>query len=465
MRRSRRDMLARVVCVPWSAPNLHTKLPQVTSVDLLSSEPRSGWRGIARWAFGLACVFLLLLAWRWNVLRDPPFFECATGLYMEANFLADSNFDYARLRYQEKYVAEGGPYAYMTSVLPTLIAYVMRATSSPTDVFVVFHLFSIACASVVLVCVYAIVLPLGGRLLAALCAAALATNPLFSAQVDMLGMDLPMAACATVSVMLLLKGWYATAALAGLLAFGMKPTGALVTVATIVYLSALLLALLAWRHSAANERRASVRYLTLGLAAAVATFAIELAIYRWGGINEKLLGIIPPENSVFSVWIVCPDLVLLGIGALLGTVAVVIPWVRRWREVWTPTAAPQSAVRERLQAIALCWLVIFGTIAAIQRYGFVPPRYFTLIAPFLLACIGLLLSTRAGSARWGPVALAVLAAVNLTNWDGKFFPKLDEVTTWSRGGDRSRGYLRDLRSTMDAMRAIESRSLGTRIVT
>jgi Flp pilus assembly protein TadD len=458
-------MLARVVCDALSAPNLRAKPDHVTSADLFSSEPSPGLRGIARWALALVCVFLLLLGWRRDVLRDPPFFECVTGLYMEANFLAESNFDYARLRHQEKYVAEGGPYAYMTSVLPTMIALVMRSTSRPSDVFLVFHLFSIACASIVLVCAYALVLPSARRLLAAVCAAALATNPLFSAQIDMLGMDLPMTALAMVSATLLLKGWYLSAVFAGMLAFGMKPTGALVTVATIVYLFALLmLAILARRRSPAHEPTASVPRLTLGLLAAIAAFASELAIYRWGGINERLLGLTTGGSSVLSVWVVCPDLVLLGIAASLGTALLAISWLRPRRAPAQQSTLPQPAVRNRLQAIALCWLVIFGTMAAILRYGFVPPRYFTLVVPFLWVCIGLLLSTRFRGTSWGIVAVAVLAAVNLANWDGKFFPKLDEVTTWSRGGDRSRGYLTDLRSTIDAMQAIESQGNGAPIV-
>ncbi|MGD9645537.1 MAG: tetratricopeptide repeat protein [Pirellulales bacterium] len=402
----------------------------------------------------------MLAAWRWDVLRDPPFFECATGLYMEANFLAETNFDYSRLRFDEIYVAEGGPYAYMTSALPTMIALVMRATARPSDVFLVFHLFSIACASIVLTCAYAIVQPRGGRLLAALCAAALATTPLFSAQIDMLGMDLPMTAFAVVAALLLLEGWCLSAILAGLLAYAMKPTGALVTVATIVYLFAQLV----WSLWPGQRRDANWRYPLLAVGGAVVAFGLELAIYRWGGINDKLLGLATDRRVLNSVWIVCPDLMLLGLAALVGTALVAFRLVGRLRDAKRRYAPSCAADRECLQAIALSWLMICGTMAAIVRYGFVPPRYFTLIVPFLLVCVGLLLSTPVRTARWGAVAVALLVLFNLGNWDGKFFPKLDEVTAWSRGGDRSRAYLSDQRSTMAAMHEIEVRGAGARIV-
>ena len=450
MRCGGRGMLQMVVCVPWSAPNLHAQSHHVTSVDLQSSEPRSGWRAAARWAFGLASVFLLLLAWRRDVLRDPPFFECATGLYMEAVFLAETNFDYDRLRHREKYVAEGGPYAYMTSILPTLIAFTMRATSRPSDVFLVFHLFGIGCAALTLVCVFELLMPATGPVLAAYCAAAVMTNPLFSAQIDMLGMDLPMTGFAVLAALLLLRGWQVSGVLAGLMAFLMKPTGALVTVAALLYLGTLLVvAVLARRGTAQDQQPAEAWRLALGLFVAIVTFGVELAIARWGGINEKLLGLVLPGNSFLSVWIVCPDLVALAVLAC----GVTIVWLATitWRQRRGQLAAAKSTSREAgvvWPTMAFSWVMVVATTAAIVRYGFVPPRYFTLIVPFVMVIWGLLLAAIASAVPRAGLFVLLLVGLNLINWDGKFFPQLDEVTTWSRGGDRSRAYLLDLRTTI-----------------
>jgi tetratricopeptide (TPR) repeat protein len=408
-------------------------------------------------------VFVFLIAWRWSILRDPPFFECAMGLFTEANFLAESGFDYHRLRYEEDYGANGGPYAYMTSVLPTFVAILMRTTSERSTVFLIYHLFVIGCATIVLLTVHALLTPDSGRSVAALCAAVVATNPLFSAQIDMLGMDLPMTAFCGLSALLLLNRYYATSAIAGLLAFAMKPTGALVTMAALVFLtSALAMGVIrAWRSP---EKRLGVdqRRLALGILATVFALGAEVLIYRWGGIDEKLLSIIVPGNSFLAARLVCPDLLLIGGGALVGTG--LIAGRRCWRGLRGLTPAPGGSGSQLEGKLAFCWLMIGGTIAAIIRYGYVPPRYFTVLVPFLFVAVGLVMVGLRWRASIASAALGLLLAINLANGDGKFLPRLDEVNAWSRGGDRSRAYLADLRSTIEAMRFIERQCADEPIV-
>ncbi len=420
-----------------------------------------------RWLLGAAVIFVLLVSWRWEILHDPPFFECATGLFGEANFLAESDFDYERLRYREKYIAKGGAYAYMTSVLPTVVAYLMQLLPAPSSVFLVYHLFAILCASVVLVGVYALVSGHAGWLLGALCTAAVASNPLFSAQIDMLGMDLPMTACAVTAAVLVANRWYATSAMAGLLAFLMKPTGAIATFVIIVYLSILLaVTWLSRKRSPVSQGGRQLWSLAMGIGANVLAMTVALGIYRWGGIDEHLLGIIRPENSILAVAVACPDLVLITLAALTASLVVCRRGLRR--AVVTGSgpldAREEDAPTTPLGTLIFCWFMLFVTAAAIVRYGFIPPRYFTLIVPFLFVAVGLLLPSAGSRLRWPAVLLVILVALNLVNWDGKFFPAINEVTAWSRGGDRSRAYLLDLRSTIDAMRAIESQSRDEPIV-
>jgi hypothetical protein len=403
----------------------------------------------------------LLVAWRRDILFDPPYFEYATGLFMEADFLAESNYDYHRLRYDEKYVAEGGPYAYMTSVLPTLIAWLMRSTSEPGRVFLYYHLFNIACAALTLVSLYALLIGRVGRLLAGLCALALVTNPIFSTQVDMLGMDLPMTAFCVLSAALLINGWRLTASLASLIAFLMKPTGALATMVIIAYLMLALVVLVWQRRRRTDLAAVSLRPASIALAVAVVVFLIELAISRWGGINEKLLGIIPPDSSFFDVWLVCPDLVLLGLVTLVGSLPLLWKALRTGAfagGLGTSAAASTNGV-QRAIALIVCWLMLGATTLAIIRYGYVSPRYFTLWAPYLFAVLGLVLASIPARNGWAAGAIAAIVGFNLVNWDGKFLPHPDDVTTWTRTENRCRGYLSDMRSTVAAMHEIEKKGV------
>ncbi|MBX9791139.1 MAG: tetratricopeptide repeat protein [Pirellulales bacterium] len=401
-------------------------------------------------------AFALLVAWRRDILFDPPYFEFATGLFMEADFLAETNYDYHRLRYAEKYVAEGGPYAYMTSVLPTFIAWLMRSTSEPNRVFLYYHLFNIACASLALVSVYALIAAQIGSLLAGLCAAAVISSPIFSTQVDMLGMDLPMTAFAVLAASLLVNGRPWAASVASFLAFLMKPTGALVTLVIIAYLGLLILAW-GWQRWRGGARElAWPRSALTALALAGLVLLLELAISRWGGINEKLIGIIPPDSSFLDVRLVCPDLVVFGFAALVASLPVLWRSLRRGEFATLASARPSAGLLA--STLIVCWLMLGATTAAIVRYGYVSPRYFTLWVPFLFAVLGLVLASSPWRSGWSAVALAAIVGFNLVNWDGKFYPRPDDVTSWTRTENRCRAYLTDMRSTIAAVREIEKRA-------
>jgi hypothetical protein len=414
-----------------------------------------------RWLLAIGAIFAVLVIWRRDILFDPPYFEFATGLFTEANFLADTGFDYHRLRYEEKYGGEGGALCYMTSVLPTLVAVFMRATAEPARAFLYYHLFNIACAALTLVSVYALVVRHVGRLLAILCAAAVVTNPVFSTQVDMLGMDLPMTAFCALATALVINGWRLTGILASLVAFFMKPTGALATIALLAFL-ALVLARDLWQwYRATNQlgKSAAIKRDVVGLSVGLAVLVIELGVSRWGGLNEQLVGVIPAENSFLDAWLICPDLLLIALVTWCGSL--VFLWTSLHGSVFTEAtataAAKRAGVGSRVDVVVICWLMIVPTTAAIMRYGFVCPRYFTLWTPYLFALLGLLLERLPWRAPWSAAVVTAIVVLNLVNGDGRFLPQPDEVTTWSRSENRCRVYRADMRSTIAAMKEIEDK--------
>src|SRR5262245_14432160 len=86
--------------------------------------------GQCRRIAGPACCFLicftLLCLFRFETLAVPPTREQARGMWYEAIFLAETGFDYVRLMTQEPGPDLNGARNYCTSVMPTLLAVVMR---------------------------------------------------------------------------------------------------------------------------------------------------------------------------------------------------------------------------------------------------------------------------------------------------------------------------------------------------
>ncbi|MFO0949396.1 MAG: hypothetical protein U1D30_26360, partial [Planctomycetota bacterium] len=56
-----------------------------------------------------------LIVTRWSILDSPPTTELARGLWLEAAYLADTNFDLHRLRTEEPGPDKNGAYHYMAS--------------------------------------------------------------------------------------------------------------------------------------------------------------------------------------------------------------------------------------------------------------------------------------------------------------------------------------------------------------
>lgn len=120
----------------------------------------------------------------------------------------------------------------------------------------------------------------------------------------------------------------------------------------------------------------------------------------------------------------------------------------------------------RYPEVVLSAAVLAGLALAIQYYGYVSPHYYALGAPLLFVVMGPLLGLAARArSRATCTALAALVLFNLANGEGRFFPALDEVSQWSRGGDRSRAYLDDHRSNIAAMTRLAAVAGSTPIVT
>jgi hypothetical protein len=98
--------LFRVTRSPLTAPPDKAHSAKVSERPAASADSgRHAAARVSRWEF--VVVFLIALVAisvaRWDVLHSPPWQDQATGLWTEADFLAETRFDFWRLRYQENH--------------------------------------------------------------------------------------------------------------------------------------------------------------------------------------------------------------------------------------------------------------------------------------------------------------------------------------------------------------------------
>lgn len=418
-------------------------------------------------SYGLAFLLLLglITALRWSVIDSPPYYDFATGVFVEASYLADSNFDYARLARDEVRWLEGGPAVYITSAIPTLVAVLMKGLPSARAVLIAYHLFNFACAAAAGLLMFAILQRRIGALGAALMAALMLTAPLFSAQIDMLGMDLPMTVFALATLWLVAREQYLWAALTGAATFFVKSPGRAVSHAVAIYL--VLLLVLGQRQPAATRRRLWIglgaNLLVVALQDFLATWVSELPnsdVENWS-FSKQLFG---EENMLRWTPQWFPDQVAIFLLSLVACAAVTAWWLfSQRRRGWAAIADACYGQLVEFAPYVVGWIIALGVLAALALV-YCLPRYFLLMLPPVYLALGQLLFWRP---RWrGAAAMLVAALVlfNLANAYGRFYPKLTDAQRTGAVWERSRECLLDHASNIRAVEALLRERRGAAVV-
>jgi len=425
---------------------------------------------VLRWAAGFLGLFVVLLVWRWSYLTRPSYEDLA-WLWQEASFLADSNFDYYFLWTEEPRADQvtGGGRAYLISIGPTLIAVLMKLSPTTTGVFIVYHLFYFACASALLLMIYGLAKPYTGRLGAFLATLAVLTTPAFSVRIEMIGLDLPMVVIDVVAILLMRRDRYIAATATSLLAYFIKVTSLLVTASIVGYL--LLVVIFPTAQSSGSLRR---RHLW-GLAVATGTLLVEAAIIIGTGMMQIDNRWNPPDYvsaarlTSATLWV--PDLVAIFFLALLLTALIgARSVIRVLREGggWSGLRERLARSLENYEVAWLAWFIVGSTVIAMLQVLFMP-RYLTIIVPLLYLIVAILMF-RPGRLRLPAiVGLAGLIVFNLLNAHGEFLKPLIDIygeefartnafsPRASVGLERSLEYRADHKSTIDALKLIETR--------
>lgn len=444
-----------------TAPPAETQVSATTGQSWFGRHPRMSW------TLAFLAVWAAIVVWRFEVIQSPPYYDFATGLFVEANFLVESNFDYSALVEEQRWLA-GGAAVYVTSIWPTVVALLMKYAPSTEAMLIAYHLIYFACAAGIALLVYALLVEQTGRLGAILTSAALLTVPSFAVQIDMLGMDLPVTLLTLLCALLLVRRHYALAAVPALGAYLIKASGRAAAMGALVYLLVLLAMQL--RKASPRVRRALTIGLGLNLAAIGLIFAIDQwlaelptsAVEQWENVAQTVdepdqIGMRFLRETIY--WF--PDQVALFGVALIGSLAMASGWLvreSRARQIGSGVARWWSVVSdgvERQRVALLSWIMVLGTLLAFS-FIYCMPRYFSLPLPFLYVALGVLLFSIPRLKLHAMVLLAGLIVLNVANARGAFLPQAGFNSHGRTGAllERSREYLTDHDSNVEALRQL-----------
>jgi hypothetical protein len=428
-------------------------------------------RSLRRDALAVAALALALLVWRRETLFLPGYQDQSSGPWTEAKFLADSSFNYYALRYEVNHYMDfpPGPRCYMISVLPTLLALWMKLVPDVTFQIAGARVASFLCGALTVVLLYRVIRSWAPRTGALAVCAAFATLPSFVTQVEIMGMDVPLAPLMLLSLTSLMQHRFAAAAAWAAVAFAVKASGMLAVLVAIAYLA--MLWILGRGRIDPGLQRAAARAFGLNAALLAAIWAVVL----WGDTSLQLRSTFPWPRLLkppLSIVTQTPELGVLALVAALSAAMRIGPRLR---------AIPRGDVRERLveillkeRAVVVSWIALAGLVLASGVYMYTS-RYAYCVMSLLFLVVAREFFARPRWAGWTTTAACAMAAFNLANASGAFYPS---PTTFGRADfdripglttrlcvftERSREYLADHRSNIRALAALNAQPLDTPI--
>ncbi|MBY0588585.1 hypothetical protein K2X85_15530 [bacterium] len=358
-----------------------------------------------------------------------------------------------------------GARSYMISIAPTVVALLMTLLPSIPVAIFVGHLLTLALASLGLVVFWRMSQPIIGELLAALATLAVLTTALFSAQIDQLGMEIPLATCTILAVSASTQNAWGRAITYSLFAFAVKSTGILVSASITGYL--ILLGIMLFSEGRRSEAAALLRFIAMG----VAIVAAEAALVAWGDTTISMRLAIPWPRSLSLdqgvLW--CPDFGILLLLSAIGSMVHLKHFLIAKRE---GDGKGSKWLRAHASPL-ICMLIVAGLTIAMRRYIFIP-RYATLAVPLFYLIILSAWSLQNKSFNYiviSPImaSAALVAVVSFQCWNsnGRYFPSISDIVDREHPvltmfhsrmcayTERSREYLADHLSALSAMKRLE----------
>lgn len=410
-------------------------------------------RALAPWKLGLL-AFALLCAARAGVLFDPPYWDSLMGAFPQGVWMAQHGLSPFQLLAEQDTYDAGGVNVYPFSLYPQAIALLYRSGIERELVFLVLHVFGMACGAATLAAFYAIArrrLPAPAGLL---CCVAFATAPLFQSLCGTLNLDLPLTACTALSFAALDQRRFARSWAWTLAALLIKPTAVILIGANLVLCSLLAL----WPRASglgsevqlpAERRRAA--WAALGMAVLLALFLTELWLQTSSAKGPVFVEVFGGWVPLFTrrLWVI-PE---YGLGILLFLVT--LPLL-----LWRMRGGHARWIQVQCGLFLLVFFVFYG------QYSNTLPRYFLQSYPFLLMYLALFLYGSEGHARVRATLVLLASLFHVVNLHGYFYPsrpsgwRAPGVTGEIAGNDgylleRSLEYRDDLELSLKVAQSLE----------
>ena len=413
----------------------------------------------------------LILGVKWYTLLQPPVWDTAMGLFPAALTLSANGFDLLELLAMPGYV-EGGPNAHSLSPVTLVTALVLRVTGGGgTTSFVVLHLLHFSAAAYALAALYRFSRPVFGPMSTPLFCLAVLLFPLFSTQVGYLYLEMPLFLCAVLALHAWTDQRFWPAVLWATAALAIKETG--IIVPATLGMATLL---------EDREVRLKVKRIALIMAPPAVLVAATSLLTRMALAGPGDAPLAPSFGNIFLGLTHYLDRFLFNVPDLLALivvflVAALVFGTRVFRTLRSEPTAPADRDAERRAQLVLGYsgmlivlfiLLFLVALPVLVDFTIVLPRYYVVIAPFLLLWFGYaftrLVSTRLPSARAAAMCFVLLSVFFAVNSYGVLYPL--DIDTEGPGNDpalteRSNAYRRLLALQVQAVQALQSLPEGT----
>ncbi len=410
---------------------------------------------LRRFIAGTILVVFALLALRFEVLTNPPYWDAAQGPFAEAIWLKHNGFDYWGLLTREPCFLRGGQAVYIWSVLPSVYALLYMVLPSPLAVFVVLHLTSFVLTGVTIATVDLILhrrfhAPAPVSLMAALL---ILTQPTFGGQVDAISMEIPTACAVTLLAVLAVGRRWVLLGVATTAALFIKDAITIVAVANLVLVIFSIATgtikgkTIGWALGA-NLLPLLVRF---GIVAAIKHIRLSHGL---SNIGRESFGIL---NGVERLWRTVtrayPELYVLWLAAVL---AFVVATLRK-----SKTNGVRALGNDTVWVSTFYCLTVVGGYVLFQTFFLSLPRYITWFVPVLITgfmgSIVLLQSEGRRLVHAAVVTVIVFQALNTYDALRPAFPSTSPALAgeWM---ERSRIYLDDLEMDQEVAEYLKKNS-------
>ncbi|MFM1548159.1 MAG: hypothetical protein ACKJSG_02080 [Lentisphaeria bacterium] len=400
--------------------------PVINATKNVADERKRRLYRNAAWIAGIAVALTVRY---WSVLTYPTYWDTIFGVFAEAIWLVENDFDYALLWQQPGY-KDYGHAIYLISVLPTIYALLLSAFT-PVTVFVLVRIFNFLAIALAVILAYRLLEIKGDRRrnrISFVVLLALLAHPMFSGQIVAVGMEIPACVTSFLAGYLMIQGRYRTACAVAVLAFFVKQVGLIIGLANLAFAVLLVCA-----HG--RRRLGALVYSIVPVA--IGVIVLELT----PKVAAGSLGPVWNSRTVPMAKNCYPDILILVALVALGLLIMAITLLWKCRRRLRIVALLRYLFRADSVTLYSA-IYISGMLAVFIFYLSPLPRYWCWCLVFIYMLFARVLARPSRHQAIGIVVALAWLAGSIANTNGALFPRVPLKLGMQL--ERSNEYLRDV---------------------